>query len=126
MRVIARSRIVVALVGVAVVAVALPQITILHAEEVVPSLFQPDDVCTANPSISDPGFYYDCIEHWAWGKHMVVLDALRSLDERWEAIMAAVFSLAWIALLLAIADRSPVVPRPLRSLLRCRGRPRRC
>ena len=94
------------LVAVVVTVVALPEVNILHAGQVVGDLFTPDGACPRIANVqSDPGYYYHCLDHWAWDRHLVLLSTFEALDEGGGRIFAVVFSLIWVGSV-CVATRS--------------------
>ena len=90
---------------VAVIAVGLPQISVLHAPSLVWKLFSPDATCPTLPFISNQTYYYRCIDHYAWGRHWIPLDAVRAVGHSGRVLFAVAFAAVWAALLLSIAPR---------------------
>lgn len=89
-----------AVVALAVVAVGLPQVNVLHASAIVGNLFLPDRSCPVVGSLQlNPGYYYHCLDHWAWGRHWILLDSFKALDRPAGVIFAAAFTGIWICLI---------------------------
>lgn len=95
-----RSRVGTAVVAVVVIAVALPQVNVLHANGIVGALFSPDKVCPVTANVqADPSYYYHCLTNWAWARHWILLDSFRALGHEGGILFAIVFVAAWAWLL---------------------------
>ena len=92
------------IVVLVVVAAGLPQVNVLHEPGIVGALFALDGTCPVIGSLQfDPGYYYRCLDHWAWGRHWILLDSFKALDRPAGAIFAAVFAGVWICLIVSMA-----------------------
>ena len=95
--------------AMSLVVLALPEINVLHAPDVVGSIFTPDEVCPTSPSVIDTQYYYHCIAHQAWGRHWLPLASYRALAHPWGVAFAVSFAVIWLALLLAIGRALGIV-----------------
>jgi hypothetical protein len=87
----------VGLVALVVVAFALPQINVLYANAIVGGLFAPDGTCPVSASVqADPTYYYRCIDHWAWGRHWILLDSFKAFDHLGGVLFALACAAAWV------------------------------
>jgi hypothetical protein len=92
------------LVAAVVVAFGLPQVNVLHASAVVGEMFTPDKICPVAASVQvDPGHYYHCLNHLAWGRHWLLPSTFKALDHVGGVVFAIVFAAAWIWLLWSTA-----------------------
>lgn len=90
-------------VALALTALALPEVNILHAPVVLGSIFTPDQTCPTSITIAEPSYYYHCIAHLAWGRHWLLLSSYRALGHAWGVVFAVAFAAAWAMLIVAIA-----------------------
>ena len=90
--------------ALAAIALALPEVNILHAPAVAGSIFTPDRTCPTGASVLDPGHYYHCLAHDAWGRHWLLLSSYRALGRAWGFAFAVAFAALWSALVALIAS----------------------
>lgn len=96
------------LIAAAVVAVGMPQVNVLHANAVVGGLFGPDQTCPVGANIfTNASYYYHCIDHWAWGRHMILLDSFKAFDNVGGMLFGIGFGAAWICLIFSAAPPWP-------------------
>jgi hypothetical protein len=96
--------------GAVLVVAALPEVNVLHAGQVVGQLFAPDATCPrfANVAVG-PGYYYHCLNHWAWARHVILISTYEALNGPGGMIFAAAFVLVWLSslCLAGVALRTP-------------------
>jgi hypothetical protein len=44
---------------------------------------------------ADPAYYYHCIDHWAWGRHWILLDSFQAFDRLGGVLFALTCAAAW-------------------------------
>jgi hypothetical protein len=103
-RAMARHRVILAVVGVAVIALSLPQVNILHDPAIVGSLFTPDATCPRPASVLETNYYYHCLSHYAWGRAWLLRATYTALDGAWGRVFAVVFAAAWAGMIAAVAS----------------------
>ena len=87
-----------ALVGVLIVAAALPAVNVLHAQQAIGGGFTADATCPQGlPSVFSPG-YYHCLNHYAWRTHLFELRTFAAWSRPWGVIFGLVFAASWLTL----------------------------
>ena len=97
--------------GLLLIALAPPEVNILHAPYVAGDLFTPDQACPTSPSVGDPSYYYHCIDHYAWGRHWLLLSSFRALNGTWGIVFAVAFAAIWATLIGFIHGRVSAAAR---------------
>jgi hypothetical protein len=81
---------------------ALPHVGVLQARHVVAALFDSDAAC---PGKAHGHALLTCVNHWAWTKHSVLLDASKGLGRAAGAVLALLLVAASVSLV-ALAARA--------------------
>jgi hypothetical protein len=87
-----------AVAGLAVIALALPQVNVLHDGAAAFQIFSPDATCPSFPGPTDPSAYYRCLDNSAWGHRWVLLDTFPALKDAWGVVFAVGFLGGWVTL----------------------------
>ena len=69
--------------AIALIALALPEVNVLHAPQVVGDLFTPDRTCPTSPTPMIAGYYYHCFDHYAWARHWLTLSSFHAFGHAW-------------------------------------------
>lgn len=89
--------------GFAFAVPALPHVGLLWAPAAAEELFQPDSSCPG-PRYAKGERFFDCLNHWAWTKHPVLLDALHGFQNTSALLFGALF-IACCVSLVALAGK---------------------
>lgn len=85
--------------GLGVILLALPEVNILHAPHVIGNFFTPDRTCPGPLTPLVPSYYYRCLNHFAWGRHWLLLSSLHALNDAWGVVFAVAFTAIWAMLI---------------------------
>jgi hypothetical protein len=102
---VAATRLRLAAAAALVLALVVPQVAILHQDEALAKLFNPNPACAPglNP-VGDSGPYYHCLFYRSWHMHLTLLDSLPGATRTASASVLLIVVLAACAgLVLAVA-----------------------
>jgi hypothetical protein len=98
--------------GVLALVAGLPQVAVLWATDPGSNVFSGDSICVPG---APPGssLFYRCLQHEAWGRHLMLDNALSGLTVRSGALVAAAYALAILGLVVMmrrVTGASPLGP----------------
>lgn len=82
-------------VAAVVILVALPQVNVLHAQQVIGEPFAVDSTCPIPPSPTTTAYYYRCLNHYAWGRPIAVVRSYAAFDTTGGILFGLAFAAAW-------------------------------
>jgi hypothetical protein len=82
-------------VATVVILVALPQVNVLHANQVIGEPFLTDATCPSPPSPTTTAYYYRCLDHYAWGRPIAVAKSFQAFDNTGGVLFGLAFAAAW-------------------------------